>query len=1111
MVSKCGFRILIFAIFSIMVSIAGTLYISYNSAFLTPNRINSNTDINTKLIGSWKETGAVDFFDYTDYGILAAGESLFCVHYSSEDDLSLSSELDIGYELIDMDIQGKYAYIIDKSESLNIVNISNICNFQLITRYTGLNTAKKITVNGSNAYIASYRNGLKILDISNSTEPKLCSGINFEGEARDSEAIGKNLLIASDEGLKIYDLSNASEPVEISTMSSVGIARGITIRSNTAYVACDRGLRTIDITNISDASILDYVMTGHNPSDVFLNEEIAYVPSPSSGVAIVNIKHPDDLNVLGSFGTLVPVVAKSWNNIMCVCDSVYGFFLYIIDSDGDGISDIDEAEYGTNPTLSDSDADLLSDYTEIFETQTDPLNPDSDSDTCTDGWEVQWGFDPLLFDSDLDPDDDDLTNEQEFLLGTNPTNWDSDNDSLPDSEIYDYGTNPLSSDSDNDTLPDGYEVMFGLDPLVNDAQSDKDNDGLSNILEFNLGTNPSSIDTDNDGFSDYYEYMHDMDPLTPNFSSILFPVAVTLLFSAISIAPFFAKKRKFSIFQNHFKRPQYVTEQDTLERVENILPKFDYLILEEDFDLISSIYDYLSDVLDKFLNIHYDLDSKEFHSLKKRIAARYMALPNLHHLKTRSLIVSILVIISLIPSILLRYLPAGLTYFVYTYPLFIAITVGYFENRKITLFSSLSSLFIMMFTNLYYQININSILSFLYATEFLILLVLSAVIIVLTVAISKIKQFQEFNSRIERYVSAADYALDYDRNLASLLYERVFATLNERSNYNYRNLPEYQISQYKHVVMQLSKLEPDKYDESILDTPDSFDSILEEMKAPAYSTTGDVKSLRGCELVGGHFEYKVKVDNDSGFVITNVRVTIVSYPEESLNLTGDRMRSVNRIEVGGFRSLQFLFGPTKDCVEGTIQALVSYTNPENVTQNIEVQPYTIKSVCDLLKKKEISLEGFIDVQKDMNKSSKEFSIDWNSIIAFNKIQQNLTSKNFHIVSLESESAGGQFIGSIRGFAEGKYTGKRIAVMISVTGFEEGASSRVRIDILGDDVSMLPTILSELADTIDSWNCINCGAAFDTADVIILKTGGTVICRFCETENSVENLSELKSE
>lgn len=65
-----------------------------------------------------------------------------------------------------------------------------------------------------------------------------------------------------------------------------------------------------------------------------------------------------------------------------------------VDTDRDGLSDEEEAENRTNPTLVDSDDDDLTDYDEIRVWNTDPLDPDSDNDGYPDGMEVRSGYDP---------------------------------------------------------------------------------------------------------------------------------------------------------------------------------------------------------------------------------------------------------------------------------------------------------------------------------------------------------------------------------------------------------------------------------------------------------------------------------------------------------------------------------------------------------------------------------------------------------------------------------------------------------------------------------------------------------------------------------------------
>ena len=64
------------------------------------------------------------------------------------------------------------------------------------------------------------------------------------------------------------------------------------------------------------------------------------------------------------------------------------------DSDQDGLTDEEEAEFGTNSDSVDSDDDGLFDREEVKVYKTDPLNADTDGDGYLDGEEVKGGYNP---------------------------------------------------------------------------------------------------------------------------------------------------------------------------------------------------------------------------------------------------------------------------------------------------------------------------------------------------------------------------------------------------------------------------------------------------------------------------------------------------------------------------------------------------------------------------------------------------------------------------------------------------------------------------------------------------------------------------------------------
>jgi hypothetical protein len=95
---------------------------------------------------------------------------------------------------------------------------------------------------------------------------------------------------------------------------------------------------------------------------------------------------------------------------------------------------------------------------------------------------------------------------------------DSDNDGLTDDQEKIIGTDPSNPDSDGDGFKDGDEIKNGYSPLdpkqVKLEKSDVDNDGLSDRMELNFHTLLNNPDTDGDGFKDGDEIKNGFDPLS---------------------------------------------------------------------------------------------------------------------------------------------------------------------------------------------------------------------------------------------------------------------------------------------------------------------------------------------------------------------------------------------------------------------------------------------------------------------------------------------------------------------------------------------------------------------------------------------------------------------
>ena len=206
------------------------------------------------------------------------------------------------------------------------------------------------------------------------------------------------------------------------------------------------------------------------------------------------------------------------------------------DTDGDGLNDRTEREYGTDLKNPDSDGDGLKDGEEVKKYHSNPLKTDTDSDGLSDNDEVVLHkSDPLKADTDLDgmPDGDEVTQSK-----TNPSKADSDDDGMSDSdELQKYSTDPKNADSDGDGVNDGDEVLkHSSDPKKTDTdgdgisdgdevtkyktdptKTDSDSDGLTDFAELTThNTNPLKGDTDDGGMNDGAEIKHKRNPLDPS-------------------------------------------------------------------------------------------------------------------------------------------------------------------------------------------------------------------------------------------------------------------------------------------------------------------------------------------------------------------------------------------------------------------------------------------------------------------------------------------------------------------------------------------------------------------------------------------------------------------
>ena len=118
-------------------------------------------------------------------------------------------------------VVGNYAYVADQCGGLKIIDVSNKTN-PILVGNIAIHYAKGVTVVGNYAYVADQDGGLKIVDVSNKTSPALVGNITTAERPGCHCRWQLCLCCRWGGGLKIIDVSNKTNPILVGHIATGG-------------------------------------------------------------------------------------------------------------------------------------------------------------------------------------------------------------------------------------------------------------------------------------------------------------------------------------------------------------------------------------------------------------------------------------------------------------------------------------------------------------------------------------------------------------------------------------------------------------------------------------------------------------------------------------------------------------------------------------------------------------------------------------------------------------------------------------------------------------------------------------------------------------------------
>jgi hypothetical protein len=212
-----------------------------------------------------------------------------------------------------LEVVGDYAYIACDLSGLQIAEITDPENPGIAASYSTPDRALDLCLVGDHAYIADH-SSLQILDISDPISPAFLGSYQSDNVisvhvSGDFAYIGRGYHFPV---FEIIDISDPSDPEFVSGLTFMGGADELYYSDGYLYVLSNvtepysNYLRAIDVSDPLNPFMAGSIMIPGDteiPGDIMVVGDYAYIADRSSGLQIVDITDPDNLEIIGFYDT----------------------------------------------------------------------------------------------------------------------------------------------------------------------------------------------------------------------------------------------------------------------------------------------------------------------------------------------------------------------------------------------------------------------------------------------------------------------------------------------------------------------------------------------------------------------------------------------------------------------------------------------------------------------------------------------------------------------------------------------------------------------------------------------------------------------------------------
>ncbi len=234
-------------------------------------------------------------------------------------------------------VAGNWAYVASHSLGLHVLNVADPSRLSDASATGALSTRFALAVNVADklAYVADGTNGVRIVDVSPSWDPKKPGPPVDIGSYRPGGSVNRVFPVgtvayvaAGDQGVRVLDVSTPSTPTEIGAVPTTN-AEDIVVQGTWAYVADgEGGVRVIDVSTPAKPVLQPAAIRGHAGS-LALSGNLLFAAG-NGGVSVIDVSDPGAPVLKGRYDTAYAEAISASDKYLYVAEGFRG--LTVVDA-----------------------------------------------------------------------------------------------------------------------------------------------------------------------------------------------------------------------------------------------------------------------------------------------------------------------------------------------------------------------------------------------------------------------------------------------------------------------------------------------------------------------------------------------------------------------------------------------------------------------------------------------------------------------------------------------------------------------------------------------------------------------------------------------------------